>query len=315
MGELYRDVLTAQVIRIGNRDSEVLFMSGEGMPDPIHGTDAPGAGFAGAGSIYIDETTGTWYRNMGNVANPQWKSEVVPTPEESATTVALSGASSIGFDNMVEEYEADVGVEIAGIPVTFRTDLLEAEIEAISEGDITDFVATGVEVLTNEYGLATLEVTFALDVDNTENITAAIDDSDSYVTTTADDSVAVVVDTERVTGIALTGDATVISAGDTAYGTYTAALTPGVENVDVYFSFSGGPSPSEVTDVSSGTVEQLFDGELVVSSDASGEAELIITFAADVENVGGELVASVLGEDIRVTEDLSDTQGIDVDTT
>ncbi len=195
MAEIYRDIISGQFHRIGERDSDIFIFSGTGAP--VQGPEGMGAGYAGTGSVYIDSATGVWYRNAGTKDNVAWKAGTAG-PESEASTVTLAGEQAITSDNLpvTEEYTATLDEAIAGIPVKLGTAFGSGDIDAVSIGDVEDFVGDGIEVLTDADGIVTFTVTFAAGVSGTENLTAEIDDANPFVATGGDtDTLAVVVDT------------------------------------------------------------------------------------------------------------------------
>ena len=60
----------------------IIFIVGPGPPTDGNGVTGTGGGTAGTGSIYIDSTTGNWYKNIGTMSVPLW-SEIL---QETITT-------------------------------------------------------------------------------------------------------------------------------------------------------------------------------------------------------------------------------------
>ncbi len=195
MGEIYRDIVSAQALRIGDRNSEIFIISNEGAPS--QGPEGTGYGFTGRGSLYIDSETGSWYKNLGTKDSLQWKL-IEAGPENEADTVTLAGEQTINSDNepVTETYTATLDEAIAGVPITLSTSFLEADIDAVNIGSVEDFVGDGIEVLTDGDGEVEFTVTFASDVNKTENLEAEIDDTDPFVATGGDtNTLEIVVDT------------------------------------------------------------------------------------------------------------------------
>ncbi len=70
MAEIYRDIVSGQFHRVGDRDSDVMIVTGAGAP--TDGPSGTGAGTLGTGSLYINSTTGFLYENRGDKASPDW---------------------------------------------------------------------------------------------------------------------------------------------------------------------------------------------------------------------------------------------------
>ena len=64
------EVIDCLNVTQGLTSGDTLFLSGAGAPSD--GTSGTGAGTAGVGSVYINTTTGAWYRNTGTKASPTW---------------------------------------------------------------------------------------------------------------------------------------------------------------------------------------------------------------------------------------------------
>ena len=61
---------TFKVGRLTFANTSVLFLAGAG--DPVDGVSGTGAGIAGIGSLYINNTSGSHFRNTNTQASPTW---------------------------------------------------------------------------------------------------------------------------------------------------------------------------------------------------------------------------------------------------
>lgn len=237
-----------------------------------------------------------------------------------ANGITLTGDESVTANNESASgtYTATLDEELEGVPVTFTVgNLLVSHIVSISEGEIED-AATGIIVSTNESGVAELVITFDADVDASDDIVASINNEHELVETSASDSITVTVDTtSKASSVTLAGDDTISSDGAPESGTYTASLDVELAGVPVLFNMNSALA-EYVTTVSTGSVDDLHDPGITVLTDENGEAQLIITFGAEVEEAG-QLSATITNTHELVSipepdESVVDTVDISVNT-
>jgi len=115
---------------------------------------------------------------------------------------SLEGPTTVESNNEPVEatYTAVLDRRLGGIPVTFTTDFLEADIDDVNKGDVSDLVGDGIEVETTDNGRASIKITFSNGVDKEEDITASIDADDEGVKESDTKSISVTVDTTEDEG-------------------------------------------------------------------------------------------------------------------
>ncbi len=121
-------------------------------------------------------------------------------PEE-ASEVTLTGETDIRADDTTttETYTAELDASIENIPVNFSlSDFLEDDIDSVSEGDKADLVGAGIEVNTDENGVAELDITFAAGIDKSGDLTASIDDEHESVSVSDSDTITLNVNTTEI---------------------------------------------------------------------------------------------------------------------
>jgi len=245
----------------------------------------------------------------------------VNTAEKVADTVVLTGEEAVRADSETKSelyIAATVDVPWPGIPVLFTTAFTTDHIEAVfadgEQQDVSDLVGAGLTVETDSVGHAEIFVTFKADVDEEATITAAIDDDHELVSSSDDSVLTVNVNTEAkiATTVTLTGDESITSDDEPEDGTYTAALDIAWAGIPILFTtdFLEG----DIDAVSEGTVEEFTNGGVEVLSDSSGEAELVVTFAADVEKET-DITAAINEEHDNIGANDDDSVTVDVDTT
>ena len=241
---------------------------------------------------------------------------VVDTTLVTTDDVTLTGEETVQADNqrVTETYTADIGIERAGIPVTFVLDTYSAgQIYAVDPEEVNDLLFGGIVVPTGEDGTASIDITFESDVDTAGDLTASISDEHERVTENTDDTITITTDTRLVAaeGVTLTGEQSIRSDSDPVQEEYTAQIDIEMANVPVLFTstFLEG----DIDAVSAGTVEDLVGAGVEVLTDATGKAKLSITFSDDVDKQE-TLVAAIDDSAERVRSSDDDTLAITVDT-
>jgi len=262
-------------------------------------------------------------RNMGKktVAGDDKTVEFTMVPIE-ANEVTLTGSESVKTDNVPKEetYEIELDEELVGVPVVITTTFLEADIDAVDAGDVTDLVGEGIEVLTDAEGKASIAITFSDAVDKTANVVATISDTELHVATGGDTStLAVVVDTSTKIAngfTAFAGPELVEADNDTAAGEYIATLDEEWAGFPVVFTTDFVADDIDHIIVSGeGTVEDLVGAGLTVLTDDQGMADLYIMFAADVDKSAVEIRADISDTEDSIGTSAFETIDVTVDTT
>lgn len=128
MGTFYRDNIIGNVIKIGDRDSDVGIMVVDSAP--TNGTEGTGAGVLEKGSLIICTDDGILYENRGTKADPTWNA--VGEVESASIANGAITESKLANDAVTTDKIADDAVttdEIADGAVT------EAELNASVSGE------------------------------------------------------------------------------------------------------------------------------------------------------------------------------------
>ncbi len=278
---------------------------------------------ANSGYLFTNWTaaTGT-FASAGNPSTtftmPGADVTVTANFEAIAGSVDLTGDAIVEADLLTASgtYTAALFGPAVGAEVVFKlSGFVAGDIISVSRGTIVDLLAGGVTVLSDANGEAELIITFAAGINKSGILIATIDDADPKVDTTASDNQVITVDTTEAiaSSVTLTGDATVEADFSTTSGTYTALLSRPAVGAAVVFTLAGFTA-DDIDSISSGSIADLLAGGVTVPSDASGEAELVITFAAGVDKGPHNLTATISDTDPKVDTTASDTQAITVNT-
>ena len=241
MGTFYRNNIIGNVIKIGDRDSDVGIMVVDSAPSD--GSDGTGAGELDKGSLLIAKDDGFLYENRGTKESPTWNA-VGEITEASIGDGAVT-ESKIANDAVTTDKIADDAVttdEIADGAVT------EAELNdsvsgegleggagdplkvAISEGTIDEPVAALIDL-----GDTNHEVTFTADVAGTAAHVYSIEIEDPEGTenqslSVVDSDYAIVIKPATDDFGAITSTANdVVGAANTHFDEYSIPLTASVE--------------------------------------------------------------------------------------
>ena len=287
------------------------------------GTEVSISATANTGYVFTN-----WTAPAGTFANADNPATIFTMPGSDVTVTAnfeaIAGSVTLTGDATVEAdlltasgtYTAALFGPAEGAEVVFTlTGFVGSDIHSISTGSIADLLAGGVTIPSDASGEAELVITFVADVDKSGTLTAAIDDTDPKVDTTASDNQVITVDTTEAiaSSVTLTGDSLVTADDSTASGTYTATLSRPAVGAEVVFTLAGF-TEDDIDSISVGSIADLLAGGVTVLSDASGEAELVITFAAGVDKGPHNLKAEISDTDPKVDTTASDTQAITVNT-
>jgi len=267
---------------------------------------------ASAGSfVYADNPSTTFTMPGSDVT-------VTANFEAIAGSVDLTGDATVEADLITASgtYTAALIGPAVGAEVVFElTGFVASDINSISIGNIPDLLSGGVTISSDTNGEAELTITFAAGVNKNGTLTASIDDTDPKVDTTASDNQVIAVNTTEAiaSSVTLTGNSMVTGDNSTASGTYTATLSRPAVGAAVVFTLAGFTA-DDIDSISSGNIDDLLAGGVTVLSNASGKAELVITFAAGVDKGPHNLTATISDADPKVDTNASDTQAIRVNT-
>lgn len=267
---------------------------------------------ASAGSFVYADNPATVFTMPGNDVT------VTANFEAIAGSVDLTGDTAVEADLITASgtYTAALFGPAEGAEVVFElTGFVASDINSISIGNIADLLSGGVTIPSDASGEAELTITFAAGVNKTGTLTASIDDTDPKVDTTASDNQLISVNTTEAiaSSVTLTGNSMVTGDNSTASGTYTATLSRPAVGAAVVFTLAGFTA-DDIDSISSGSISNLLAGGVTVLSNASGKAELVITYAAGVDKGPHNLTATISSADPKVDTNSSDTQAIRVNT-
>ena len=267
---------------------------------------------APSGTFVYADSSATTFTMPGNDVT------VTANFEAIAGSVDLTGDTTVEASLLTASgtYTAALFGPAVGAEVVFKlTGFVASDINSISIGNIADLLSGGVTIPTDANGEAELVITFAAGVDKFGTLTASINDTDPKVDTTASDNQVITVDTTEAiaSSVTLTGDSMVTADLSTATGNYTATLSRPAVGAAVVFTLAGFTA-DDIDSISSGSIADLLSGGVTVLSDASGKAELVITFAAGVDKGPHNLTAAISAADPKADTDASDTQAIRVNT-
>jgi len=233
------------------------------------------------------------------------------TDIEEANMISLSGEDEVSSNNepVTETYTAQLDVETYGVPVVFQTSFSETDIDDIGEGSVEDFCSEeGVTVTTDSNGIASLSVTFSDGLDKEEDIVASIDDSHYLVDSSDADNISVRVTTvSQATEVSIAGDDEVKSDGILMNGTYTATVNLAQAGIPV--TLSTDFSETDILSVGEHSIEDFCGDGITIDTDGSGEVEIDVTFAEQVDSTE-YITVSIDGSDDYVYE--SDDADIEV---
>jgi len=288
----------------------------EGTAVSISATANPGYVFknwaAPAGSFTDANNPTTTFTMPGNDMT------VTANFEAIAGSVDLTGDATVEADLITASgtYTAALFGPAVGAEVVIKlTGFVAGDINSISIGNIADLLSGGVTIPSDANGDAKLVITFAAGVNKTGTLTVSINDTDPKVDTTASDNQVIAVNTTQAIAstVTLTGNSMVTGDNTTASGTYTATLSRPAVGAAVVFTLAGFTA-DDIDSISSGSIADLLSGGVTVLSNASGKAELVITFAAGVDKGPHNLTATISAADPKVDTNASDTQAIRVNT-
>ena len=115
-----------------------------------------------------------------------------------ATEVELYGDQDLEAvgESKTGEYTASLNESVETSIVFTLDEFIEEDIESLSEGEVSELLADGVELTADsEEGEAELDIGFAAEVDNKGTLTAAINEDDENVEESDEDSLEITVDT------------------------------------------------------------------------------------------------------------------------
>lgn len=165
------------------------------------------------GEVEIDLTADTYYytASFEDYEDEEDDFEVVDAPiteeftmVQNAYTVSLSGYPEIEADGTDAggSFAATLDKEIESVPIKFELeDFIAGDIDAalhVETSDpvsVEDLVGVGIDLGTDEDGKATLQITFAAEVDKSGNLVASIDDGHALVAESDSDTLLLQVDT------------------------------------------------------------------------------------------------------------------------
>lgn len=156
--------------------------------------------------------------------------------KDGATEVSLTGDKDIEADGEKAEgeYTATLDEEVEA-DVTFTLDTFEeANIDSVSEGEISELVNHGIVITADADGEAGLDIIFASDVEDTGTLEASIDEDDDLVAESDSNTLDIDVDTTEVETGFISGEVNVLDQDGEPYEEAEVEITVTAENNETY---------------------------------------------------------------------------------